>query len=74
MKADALTRSPGDLLERGDERLNDTEQVVLKPQDLPNQLHLLAESPPTQGRPSISDLKTQAYRNDPLPGKILEAI
>jgi len=74
VKADALTRSPGDLLERGDERLNDTEQVVLKPQDLPNQLHLLAESPPTQGRPSISDLKTQAYRNDPLPGKILEAI
>ena len=73
-KADALTRRPGDLPERGDERLNDMEKVVLKPQNLPKQLRLLADSPPAQGCPSITDLMTEAYKTDPLPGKILEAI
>jgi len=32
------------------------------------------DSPPAQGRPSISDLTTEAYETDLLPGKILEAI
>jgi len=73
-KADALTRRPGDLPEGVDERLENMEQVVLKPQNLPEQLRLLADSPPVQGRPSISDLMTEAYQTDPLPGKILEAI
>jgi len=58
----------------GDERLNNMEQVVLKLQNLPRELRLLVGSPPTQGRPSISDLMTEAHETDPLPGKILEAI
>jgi len=50
------------------------EQVVLKLQNLLRELGLLADSPPAQGRPSISDLMTNAYETDPVPGKILEAI
>jgi len=73
-KADALTRRPGDLPERGDERLKKIEQVVLKLQNLPRELCLLADSPPAQGGPSIADLMTDAYEPDPLSGKILEAI
>jgi len=73
-KADALTRRPGDLPEGGDERLENMEQVVLKPQNQPEQLRLLADSPAVQGRPSIFDRMTEAYETDPLPGKILEAI
>jgi len=73
-KADALTRRPGDLPEGGDERLNNMEQVVLKPQNVPEQLHLLEDSPPTQGHPSIPDLIIKAYETDPQPGRILEAI
>ena len=48
--------------------------MVLKPQNLPEQLRLLADSPPAQGCPCISDRITKAYETDPLPGKILEAI
>ena len=73
-KADALTRRPGDLPEGGDERLKNMEQVVLKPRNLPKQLCLSADSPLALGRPSISDLMTEAYETDPLAGKILEAI
>jgi len=73
-KADTLTRRPGDLPEEGDERLNNMAQEVLKPQNLPEQLHLLADSPAMQGRPSLPELFIQAYETDPLPGKILEAI
>jgi len=73
-KADALTRRPGDLPERGDERLKNTEQVVLTQQNLPEKLHLLADSPPTPGHPSFSNLIMKPYETDPLPGRILEAI
>jgi hypothetical protein len=41
-KADALMRRPGDLPEGGDERLKTMEQVVLKPENLPEQLRILA--------------------------------
>jgi len=50
------------------------EEVVLKPQNLPEQLRLSADSPPALGHPSISDLVARAYETDPLPGQILEAI
>jgi len=50
------------------------EQVVLKLQNLPGELRLLADSPPGQGRPSIPDLMTEAYETDPLPGKIVKAV
>jgi len=73
-KADALTRRPGDLPEGGDERLKNMEQVVLKPQNLPKELHSLADSPPAQGRLSISNLMMEAYETDSLQGRILEAI
>jgi hypothetical protein len=73
-KADALTRRLGDLPDGGDERLKNMEQVVLKPQNLPKELRLLADSPYAQDSPSISDLMTKAYESDPLPAKIMEAI
>jgi len=65
---------PGDLPEGGDERLQNMEQVVLKPQNRPEQFHLLANSPPTRGLPSISDFITKAYQTDRLPGEMREAI
>jgi hypothetical protein len=73
-KADALTRRPGDLPEGGDERLKNMEQVVLKPHNLPEQLKILANDVSVQDGPSISDLFDQAYEEDPLFKKILEAI
>jgi len=71
---DASTRRPGDLPEGGDESSKSMEQVVVKPQNLSEHLHLLADSLPTQGHPSISDLIAEACETNPLPGEILEAI
>jgi hypothetical protein len=73
-KADALTRRPGDLPEGGDERLKNMEQVVLKPHNLPEQLRISANDTLERQVPLISDRFTQAYRDDPLHNKILEAI
>jgi hypothetical protein len=73
-KADALTRRPGDRPEGGDERLKNMEQVVLKPHNLPEQLRIAANNKPGQETSSISDLFVQAYRDVPLPNKILEAM
>ena len=73
-KADALTRRPGDLPEGVDDRLENMEQAVLTLQNLPEQLCLLADSPPVMGRLTISDLMTEAYMTDPLPEKIMETI
>jgi len=69
-----LTSRPGDFPEGGDARLQNMEHVVLKPQNLREQLHLFPDSPPAQGCPSISDLMMEAEDTDPPPGKILEAI
>jgi hypothetical protein len=63
-KPDALTRRLGNHSEGGDERLKYMEQVVLKPQNLPRQFCLLADSPPIQGHPSITDLLDQTYKTD----------
>jgi hypothetical protein len=49
-------------------------QGVLKWQNLPTQLQLLADCPPVQHHPSISDLSHQVYMIDPLQGKIFGAI
>ena len=73
-KADALTRRPGHLPEGGDEILKNMEQVVLKPHNLPEQLRISANDIPDQEALLISDLFIQAYKDDPLPSKILEAI
>jgi hypothetical protein len=50
------------------------EQVVLKPQNLPEQVWVLANGPPVQDCPTISDFFTQAHETDSLPGEILKAI
>jgi len=73
-KADALRRRPGDLPEVGDEWLKNMAQVVLKPQNLPEQLRLVADGPPTQGCPSISDHLTKAYIFNSVQWKVMEAI
>jgi len=57
-----------------DERLNNMEQVVIKPQSLPEQLRFFADTSATQGRLSISDLITKAYVTDTVPGNTLKAI
>ena len=69
-----MTTRPGDLPEGGDERLEITEQVVLKPQNLPEQFRMLADSPPAQGRPAIPDRMAMVYQTDRLPRDILETI
>ena len=71
---DALTRRPGDLPEGGDERLNNMKQLVLKPQNLLEQLSLLVDSPPVEGCYIISNIFTEPGVIDPLPAKILETI
>jgi len=73
-KPDALTRRPGHLSAQQYERLKIMEQLVVKMRNVPEQLCLLAGSPPARGCPSISVIITEAYETDPLPGKILEAI
>jgi len=73
-KADALTRRPGDLPEGGDERLKNMEQVVLKPHNLPEQLRISANDISDREIPSICNLFIQAYKNDPQPNTVLEAI
>jgi hypothetical protein len=73
-KVDALTRRQGDLPHGGDERLNNMEQVVLKPQNVPAKLRLLADRSPASTRASLSKHYNQAYGADPLLGMILEAI
>ena len=73
-KVDALTRRPGDLPDWGDERLQNMEQVVLKPHNLSKKLHLLVDGLLVQFYPSIPDLSNEAYVVDQLPGRILEAI
>jgi hypothetical protein len=71
---DALTRRPGDLPEGGDERMKNMEQVVLKPHKLSEQFRISANDISVQEPPAISDLFAQAYIDDPLPNKILNAI
>jgi len=58
----------------GDERLNNMEQVVLKLQNVPEQLHLLANSLPVMGLPSIVKRIAQASETVLLLGSILEPI
>jgi hypothetical protein len=50
------------------------EQVVLKPHNLPEQLRVSANDVPRQEVPLISELFAQAYMDDPLRNKMVEAI
>jgi hypothetical protein len=49
-------------------------QVVLKPHNLLEQLRISANDIPDREVPSISYLCIQAYKDDPLPNKVLEAV
>ena len=71
-KADALTKSPGDLPEGGDERSKTMEQVVLKPEYLPEQLRILGNDL-RRGR-SVQEQLEEAGRQDDLPQRILDAV
>jgi len=71
-KADALTRRPGDLPEGGDERLKTMEQVVLKPEHLPEQLRILAGD--LRAACSIHQQFENAPEEDDLVQKILKAV
>jgi hypothetical protein len=70
-KPDALTRRPGDLPEGGDERLKSMEQVVLKPENLPKQLRILANKMRGQ---TIQQQLEEALEEDELVVRILEAL
>jgi len=71
-KADALTRRPGDLPGGGDERLKTMEQVVLKPENLPEQLQILANDLRTGC--SIQERLEEASKQDTLTEKIIDAV
>jgi len=73
-KVDVLMRRRGDLPDRWDERLINMELVVLEPENLPDQLGLLADVPPAQGHLPISYLLIEVTLIDALTGKILEGI
>ena len=101
-KPDALTRRSGDLPKRGDERLKQQLQTVLKPHNLEptaydrsedatedllrNDSHDLAVSPlelnedtadsedDSTDAPTLEELITQGYGEDPLPNRVLEAL
>jgi hypothetical protein len=69
--ADALIRRPGNLPEGGDERLKSMEQMVLKPENLPKQLQILATE---MGERMIQQQLEEARRKDQLAMNILEAL
>jgi hypothetical protein len=68
-----LIRRPGDLPEGGDERLKSMEQVVLKPENLPKQLQILANEINEEER-TIRQNWNDALGKDKLVMKILKAL
>jgi len=64
----------GDLAEGGDEIWLYMDQPGLKLQNLPKQLRLLADSPPTTGRRSIANLMGEASVTDQLPVMMLDTM
>jgi len=73
-KVDVLMWRAGNISDGVDEGFKNIAQRILKPQNLPEQLRVLADSPPAEGHPSIPDIMAEAYVTHFLPGKILEAI
>jgi hypothetical protein len=71
---DASTRRPVTLPEGRDKRITHMEQVVLKPQNLAEQLRLLADGPPAQGCTYMMDLYSEADAAGPLPRKVLNVM
>jgi hypothetical protein len=54
-KTDDLTRRRGTIAELGDDRLINMELVVSKPENLPEQLRVMANDSPTLECPSLLD-------------------
>jgi hypothetical protein len=50
------------------------EQVVLKPQNLPEQKHLFVDSPPIKSRHPISDHFMEEYHTHPFADKVIQAV
>jgi hypothetical protein len=50
------------------------EQVVSKPDNVPEQLRISANNVSEQAYPSIVDRCDQAYQDDPQPSRILKAM
>jgi ribonuclease HI len=71
-KADALTRRPGDLPEWEDKRLKTMEQVVLKAENLPEQLRILAND--LRKECSLQEQLKETSEQDGLGGRILDAV
>ena len=67
-KPDSLTRRLEDLPEKGNERLQHMQQVVLKLKNF--SLHLEATNQPK----NTKDLWTQAYEEDPFPTEVLRML
>ena len=69
-KADALTRQQDESEEENEEQQTHRMQTVLKSQNL----GLLADIPPTNGRSHFDTLLTKAYEADPFPSEIIATL
>jgi hypothetical protein len=70
-KPDALTHRSGDLPQGGDECLTEQHKAVLKPQNLPDNLHLLADTLPGNGQLPLDQDISEATKTDAFAQNIL---
>jgi hypothetical protein len=70
-KPDALTHRSGDLPQGGDERLTKQHKAVLKPQNLPDNLHLLVDTLPGNGQLPLDQDISEATKMDAFAQNIL---
>jgi hypothetical protein len=70
-KPDALTRRSGELPQGGDKCLTEQQKAVLKPQNLPDNLRLLADTPPGDGQLPLDQDISEATKTDAFAQNIL---
>jgi hypothetical protein len=70
-KPDTLTRRSGDLPQGGDECLTEQQKAVLKPQNLPDNLCLLADTPPGNRQLPLDQDISKATKMDAFAQNIL---
>jgi hypothetical protein len=70
-KPDALTRRSEDLPQGGDEYLTKQQKAVLMPQNVPDNLHLLADTPPGNGQLPLDEDISEATKTDAFAQDIL---
>jgi hypothetical protein len=70
-KPDTLTHRSGDLPPGGDERLTEQQKAVLKPQNLPDNLRLLADTSPSNGQLPLDQDISEATKMDAFAQNIL---